>query len=136
MSAVLASASLVEAAPCEGPRALRVLNVLEPEPERGNPLPASGEALERLMALRDDLARASVQGRFADAASREWRLLPRAWREDLLTLAGLGADMDALQSMAGRDWYEIPPPSRVRISGVVRSAKTYLPKLVALAARG
>lgn len=97
--------------------------------------PARGQVLDRLMQLRDDMARKASQGRFADAASCEWRSLPRSWREDLLTLAGVGEDLDTLQQLAGRDWHEIPPPERMRIGGVVRSAKRNLTGLVALAAR-
>jgi len=104
-----------------------------PEPKAA---PAQGEVLANLMKLRDELTRRASLGRFADAAACEWRMLPRSWREDLLLLAGLGADMDALQALAGRDWYEIPPPARIRVSGVVRGAKTHLSGLVALAARG
>lgn len=97
--------------------------------------PAQGDVLTHLMQLRDELTRKASFGRFADAAACEWRSLPRSWREDLLVLAGVGENMDALQQLAGRDWHEIPPPERMRISGVVRSAKRHITGLVALAAR-
>lgn len=134
MSAVLA----LDDAPAPAPAApcLRVLNVLQPMPGLGKAAPAQGEVFDKLMQLRDEFARIASDGRFMDAAAREWRTLPRSWREDLLTLAGLGDDLDTLQLLAGRDWHEIPPPERGRISGVVRSAKRYLAPLVALAAKG
>lgn len=97
--------------------------------------PAQGEVLKHLMKLRDEMARAASHGRFADAAACEWRMLPRSWRKDLITLAGLAPDELLLESLAGRDWHEIPPPERLRISGVVRGAKRHLSGLVALAAR-
>ena len=97
--------------------------------------PAQGQVLTHLMKLRDELTRKASHGRFADAAACEWRSLPRSWREDLLTLAGVGEDIETLQQLAGRDWHEIPPPERLRVSGVVRGAKRHLSGLVALAAR-
>lgn len=117
------------------PRA-KALNVLQSQDGRGDLVPAQGDVLHGLMKLRDEYSRIVSNGKFQDSAAREWRKLPRNWREDLLTLAGLGSDMDSLLQMAGRDWHEIPPPERGRISGVVRSAKQHLTGLVALAAKG
>ncbi len=115
---------------------MQVQNVLQSPGSMGKPAPAGGKTLRELMRLRDELARIGSNGKFQDSAAREWRQLPRNWREDLLTLAGLGSDMDSLQLLAGRDWHEIPPPEQGQIRSVVRSAKQHLAGLVALAAKG
>lgn len=89
----------------------------------------------RLMTLRDEFVHINSMGRFHDAASREWRKLPHTWRATLLLVAGVGVDVDDLNTLASRDWQELPPPERDDVRGVVRSAKRHLGRLTALAAK-
>lgn len=89
----------------------------------------------KLMALRDEFVRLATDGRFVDAASREWRGIPLVWRMALVMMAGAGDDTDSLESLAARDWREMPPPERESLRGIVRGAKKHLGRLTALAAR-
>ena len=50
-------------------------------------------------------------------------------------LAGIGADMEHLYTLADRNWQELPPPEREELRSVVRDAKRHLGGLAALAAR-
>lgn len=105
---------------------------LPPVGERRGPAPADVQA--RLLALRDEFVQIASGGRFTDAASREWRELPHNWRMALMLIAGVGQE-DDLGTLASRNWQELPPTEREQVQGVVRSAKKYLSRLVALAAR-
>lgn len=105
---------------------------LPPVGERRGPAPADVQA--RLLALRDEFVQIASGGRFTDAASREWRGLPHNWRMALMLIAGVGQE-DDLGTLASRNWQELPPTEREQVQGVVRSAKKYLSRLVALAAR-
>ncbi len=93
------------------------------------------ERLQKLMELRDEFVRIASNGRFVDAASREWRGIPMVWRMALVMLAGAGSDTDSLEGLAARDWLEMPPPERESLRGIVRGAKRHLGRLTALAAR-
>ncbi len=93
------------------------------------------ERLQKLMALRDEFVRLATDGRFVDAASREWRAIPMVWRMALVMMAGAGDDTDSLESLAARDWQEMPPPERESLRSIVRGAKKHLGRLTALAAR-
>lgn len=90
---------------------------------------------QRLAELRDEYVRMASNGRFHDAASREWRAIPLLWRQVLVMLAGAGSDTDSLESLAARDWREMPVPERDALRLMVRSAKKHLGQLSALAAR-
>ena len=57
------------------------------------------------------------------------------WRVALLMLAGIGADVEHLYTLAERNWQELPPPEREELRSVVRDAKRHLGGLAALAAR-
>jgi len=89
----------------------------------------------KLMVLRDEFVRLASDGRYVDAASREWRGIPMVWRMALVMMAGAGDDYDSLESLAARDWREMPPPEREALRGIVRGAKRHLGRLTALAAR-
>lgn len=91
--------------------------------------------LQKLTGLRDEFVRLASNGRFVDAASREWRSIPVVWRMALVMMAGAGEDTDSLESLAARDWQEMPPPEREAVRGIVRGAKKHLGRLTALAAR-
>ena len=94
------------------------------------------EHVNKLAALRDEFVRIATDGRFVDAASREWRGIPVVWREALLLLAGAGVDTEeSLEDLAKRGWQEMPPPEREAVRGIVRGAKRHLGRLTALAAR-
>ena len=93
------------------------------------------EHLQKLCGLRDEFVRLASDGRFVDAASREWRGIPMVWRMALVMMAGAGSDTDSLESLAARDWQEMPPPEREAVRGIVRGAKKHLGRLTALAAR-
>ena len=94
------------------------------------------EHVNKLAALRDEFVRIASDGRFVDAASREWRGIPIVWREALLLLAGAGVDTEeSLESLAKRGWQEMPPPEREALRDMVRGAKRHLGRLTALAAR-
>ena len=94
------------------------------------------EHVNKLAALRDEFVRIATDGRFVDAASREWRGIPMVWREALLLLAGAGVDTEeSLEDLAKRGWQEMPPPEREAVRGIVRGAKRHLGRLTALAAR-
>ena len=105
----------------------------QPEPVRRGPPP--DEVRERLMSLRDELVASSSNGRYNDAASREWRELTNNWRMALLLIAGVGDGADDLGTLASRSWQEMPPPEREQLRSVIRDAKKHLTRLVALAAR-
>lgn len=93
------------------------------------------EHLRRQAELRDEFVRIASDGRFVDAASREWRRIPMVWRMALVMMAGAGEDTESLESLAARDWREMPPPERDALRGIVRGAKRHLGGLTALAAR-
>lgn len=99
------------------------------------PAAAKGEALERLMELRDEFVRLASQGRYCGAASKEWRELPANWRMALLMLAGIGMDADDLETLASRDWREFPEPERRELQAVIRTGKRSLARVTALAAK-
>ena len=103
--------------------------------EPQEPKPASGDVLNHLMKLRDEAMQRASKGRYYDAASREWQRLPVMWRVALLMLAGIGADVEHLYTLAERNWQELPPPEREELRSVVRDAKRHLGGLAALAAR-
>ena len=105
-----------------------------PEPPAAKPVPPPADVLKQLMKLRDEMTHSASNGRFYDAASREWRELPHNWRMALMLIAGVGQE-DDLGTLASRNWQELPPTEREQVQGVVRSAKKYLSRLVALAAR-
>ena len=114
------------------------LNLLPPVQVPAAPMepkPAEGDVLERLMKLRDEAMQRASKGRYYDAASREWQKLPVMWRVALLMLAGIGADVEHLYTLAERNWQELPPPEREELRSVVRDAKRHLSGLTALAAR-
>lgn len=91
--------------------------------------------LERLVALRDEFVQLASNGRFESAAAKEWRTLPRTWRMTLLLVAGLGVDTDDLDTLAVRDWQEMPEPEQREVRYVVREARRVLGQLTALAAQ-
>lgn len=91
--------------------------------------------LEKLVGLRDEFVQIATQGRFASAAEKEWRELPRTWRMTLLLVAGVGVDTHDLDALAARAWQELPEPEQHGVRGVVRDAKRRLGTLTALAAR-
>ncbi len=93
------------------------------------------EHLRRQAELRDEFVRIASDGRFVDAASREWRGIPMVWRMALVMMAGAGDDTESLESLASREWREMPPPERDSLRGIVRGAKKHLGRLTALAAR-
>lgn len=93
------------------------------------------EHLRRQAELRDEFVRIASDGRFVDAASREWRGIPMVWRMALVMLAGAGDDTESLESLASREWREMPPPERDSLRGIVRGAKQHLGRLTALVAR-
>lgn len=103
--------------------------------EAARPVVAPEDVLKQLMKLRDEMAKSASNGRYVDAASREWRRLPSMWRVALLMIAGIGVDADNLYTLAARSWQEMPPPEREQLRGVVRDAKRHLCQLTALAAR-
>ena len=112
------------------------LNLLPPvEAAPKEPKPAEGDVLVRLMKLRDEAMQRASKGRYYDAAAREWQMLPVMWRVALLMLAGIGADVEHLYTLAERNWQELPPPEREELRAVVRDAKRHLCRLTALAAR-
>ena len=106
-----------------------------PEPPAAKPVPPPADVLKQLMKLRDEMTHSASNGRFHDAAAREWRRLPVMWRVALLMIAGIGADVDNLYTLADRNWQEMPPPEREELRIVVRDAKRHLGQLTALAAR-
>jgi len=91
----------------------------------------------KLAKLRDEFVRLSSQGRYNDAASREWSLLPFEWRIVLLMLAGVGGVKASpeLQALAGRAWSEMPDAEREAVRSVVRNHVPSVARLRALAAR-
>ncbi|MDR6152163.1 hypothetical protein QF021_000252 [Acidovorax delafieldii] len=93
------------------------------------------EHLRRQAELRDEFVRIASDGRFVDAASREWRGIPMVWRMALVMMAGAGDDTESLENLASREWREMPPPERESLRGIVRGAKKHLGRLTALAAR-
>ena len=93
------------------------------------------ENVNKLAALRDEFVRIATDGRFVDSASREWRGIPMNWRMALVLMAGLGVETESIESLASRDWREMPPPEREALRSMVRSAKRHLGGLTALAAR-
>lgn len=112
------------------------LDLLQPPaPTAAKPVPPPAEVLAKLMKLRDEMTHTASNGRFYDAAAQEWRRLPVMWRVALLMLAGIGADVDNLYTLADRNWQELPPPEREQLRTVVRDAKRHLGQLTALAAR-
>ena len=106
-----------------------------PEPPAAKPVPPPADVLKQLMKLRDEMTQSASNGRFYDAASREWRRLPVMWRVALLMIAGIGADVEHLYTLVDRNWQELPPPEREELRSVVRDAKRHLGQLTALAAR-
>ena len=114
---------------------LDLLPPTQPPAEAQEPRPASGDVLHHLMKLRDEAMQRASKGRYYDAAEREWQTLPVMWRVALLMLAGIGADMEHLYTLADRNWQELPPPEREELRAVVRDAKKHLGGLTALAAR-
>ena len=114
------------------------LNLLPPVQVQAAPMepkPAEGDVLKQLMKLRDEAMQRASKGRYYDAASREWQKLPVMWRVALLMLAGIGADVEHLYTLAERNLQELPPPEREELRSVVRDAKRHLSGLTALAAR-
>jgi hypothetical protein len=112
------------------------MDLLQPvAPPAARPVPPPADVLAQLMKLRDEMTQSASNGRFYDAASREWRRLPVMWRVALLMIAGIGADVEHLYTLADRNWQELPPPEREELRGVVRDAKKHLGGLTALAAR-
>ena len=99
------------------------------------PAPAKGEALQRLMELRDEFVQISSQGRFVEAASREWRQIPMQWRMALLMMAGIGVDVADLEKLASRHWHRFPEPERQAIKAVIRDGRQHLRGVTALAAK-
>ena len=106
-----------------------------PEPPAAKPVPPPADVLKQLMKLRDEMTHSASNGRFYDAAAREWRGLPVMWRVALLMIAGIGADVENLYTLADRNWQELPPPEREELRMVVRDAKRHLGQLTDLAAR-
>ena len=51
-----------------------------PEPPAAKPVPPPADVLKQLMKLRDEMTQSASNGRFHDAAAREWRGLPVMWR--------------------------------------------------------
>ncbi|WP_295548626.1 hypothetical protein [uncultured Pseudacidovorax sp.] len=98
---------------------------------------ADDMTLNKIMKLRDEFAVLASNGRFNDAASREWSGLPLEWRVVLLILAGLGdvKPSPSLMALAGRSWAEMPPPEREAVRAVVRVRVPSVARLRALAAR-
>lgn len=112
------------------------LDLLQPPaPPAAKPVPPPADVLAQLMKLRDQMTQSASNGRFCDAASQEWRRLPVMWRVSLLMIAGIGADVEHLYTLADRNWQELPPPEREELRSVVRDAKKHLGGLTALAAR-
>ncbi|QNP59459.1 hypothetical protein [Paenacidovorax monticola] len=112
------------------------MDLLQPAaPPAARPVPPPADVLAQLMKLRDEMTQSASNGRFCDAASREWRRLPVMWRVALLMIAGIGADVEHLYTLADRNWQELPPPEREELRMVVRDAKKHLGGLTALAAR-
>jgi len=105
------------------------------EPPAAKPVPPPADVLAKLTKLRDEMTHSASNGRFYDAAAREWRGLPVMWRVALLMIAGIGADVEHLYTLADRNWQELPPPEREELRTVVRDAKRHLGQLTALAAR-
>lgn len=89
------------------------------------------------MQLRDEFVSLASNGRFNDAASREWSTLPEDWRLVLLLLAGIGGVKapPSLQNLARRAWHEMPPAEREALRLVVRHGAPRLARLRALASR-
>ena len=114
---------------------LDLLPPMQPPAELQEPRPASGDVLAQLMKLRNEAMQRASNGRYYDAASREWQRLPVMWRVALLMLAGIGADVEHLYTLAERNWQEMPPPEREELRAMVRDAKRHLGGLTALAAR-
>ncbi len=114
---------------------LDLLPPVQTPAEPQEPKPAAGDVLGQLMKLRDEALQRASKGRYYDAASREWQRLPVMWRVALLMLAGIGADVEHLYTLAERNWQELPPPEREELRAVVRDAKRHLGGLTALAAR-
>jgi hypothetical protein len=112
------------------------MDLLQPAgPTAAKPVPPPADVLAKLMKLRDEMTHSVSNGRFYDAAAREWRGLPVMWRVALLMIAGIGADVENLYTLADRNWQELPPPEREELRTVVRDAKRHLGQLTALAAR-
>lgn len=97
--------------------------------------PVAREHIERLMQLRDEFVMLASNGRFIDAAGREWSRLPSTWRMTLLLVAGIGVDVEHLDVLAGREWREMPEPERAAVRATVRDCKRNVCALYALAAR-
>ena len=97
--------------------------------------PVAREHIARLMALRDEFVRLASNGRFIDAAGREWSRVPTEWRMTLLLVAGIGVDVEHLDVLAGREWREMPDAERQAVRATVRACKRYVGTLHARAAR-
>lgn len=93
------------------------------------------DQLSRLFDLRNEYVEVVSGGRYMDAASAEWKRLPLDWRVLLVMKAGMGSDHQSLESLAQRNWLEIPPPERDELRLQVRIAKTCFMKMFALIAR-
>lgn len=89
----------------------------------------------RLLELRDEYVMLANNGRFVDAAGREWNLLPTVWRMTLLLVAGIGMDVAHIDVLAAREWREMPEPEREAVRAAVRQCKKHVGGLQALAAR-
>ncbi len=87
-----------------------------------------------LRVLRGDMVPTTSQGRFHDAASREWRKLPTNWRMALLLMAGVGGDMADMETLAERRFSEFSAEELQNLRWMARSAKAHLGAVVALAA--
>lgn len=94
---------------------------------------SKGEARERLWLLRDELVQLKSQGRFLDAAGREWAQLDMGVRMSLLLMAGVG-DGD-LPTLAARRWQEFGQEERAALRREVRACKRSFAAVTALAAR-
>ena len=92
-------------------------------------------SLKRLFDLRNEYVEVVSGGRYMDAASAEWKRIPLEWRVLLVMKAGMGSDHQSLESLAQRNWLEIPPPERDELRLQVRVAKTCFMKMFALIAR-
>lgn len=90
--------------------------------------------VNRLMELRDEFTQIATEGRFASAAAREWREIPRTWRMLLLMFAGVGVDTHDLDALAARAWQELPEPEQQAVRWAVRNARKHVAPLTALAA--
>jgi hypothetical protein len=86
---------------------------------------------KQLKKLRDEAAvRAAGEKPTTSLESIEWKKMHIYTRSCLLLFAGVDGDLEAL---ASRDWHELPQPERVQIVLGIRSLRSELLGLVALA---